>query len=83
MRKLVLFFLLLCSMLWAAGSFNMVSTKHLDILYADGLERVAYRLYRKADEIFVRFTLEFKSAPRTRPKVYLLRSDLSNGYANP
>jgi hypothetical protein len=83
MRKLVLFFLLLCSMLWAAGSFNMVSTKHLDILYDDGLERVAYRLYRKADEIFVRFTLEFKSAPRTRPKVYLLRSDLSNGYANP
>ncbi|WP_448523657.1 hypothetical protein [Pseudothermotoga sp.] len=83
MRKPILFFLLVCSMLWAAGSFNMVSTKHLDIMFDDGLERVAYKLHRKADEIFERFMLEFKSAPRTRPKVYLLRSDLSNGYANP
>jgi len=82
MKKLILLILVSCSSLWAAGTFNAVSTKHLDILYDDGLELAAHRLHRVADEIFERFMLEFKSPPRTRPRVYLLRSDLSNGYAN-
>ncbi|MGE0033844.1 MAG: hypothetical protein AB7S45_08235, partial [Pseudothermotoga sp.] len=82
MKKLILLILVVCSTLWAAGSFNMLSTRHLDILYDNGLELAAYRLYRVADGIFERFMLEFKSPPRTRPKVYLLKSDFSNGYAN-
>ncbi|MCS7175225.1 TolB-like translocation protein [Pseudothermotoga sp.] len=84
MRSLHSFFLIIvASTLWAAGTFNMLSTKYLDILYDDGLARSAYRLSQKADEVYENFTAEFKSSLRKRPKVYLLKSDLSNGYANP
>lgn len=83
MRGLSLVFLILCSVLWALGSFNLVSTKHIDIFYDDGLELSAYKLYQEADRIFERLVSEFERPPRTRPRVYLLKSDLSNGYADP
>lgn len=83
MKSLCLAFLLVVSAVWAAGIFNILSTKYLDILYDDGLTGAAYRLSQKADEIFENFAAEFKISLRKRPRVYLLKSDLSNGYANP
>lgn len=83
MKSLCLIFLLVVSAVWAAGIFNMLSTKYLDILYDEGLTRAAYRLSQKADEIFENFVAEFRISLRKRPRVYLLKSDLSNGYANP
>lgn len=83
MKSLCLTFLFVASAVWAAGIFNMLSTKYLDILYDDGLMRAAYRLSQKADEMFENFVAEFKISLRKRPRAYLLKSDLSNGYANP
>ncbi|KAF2958830.1 hypothetical protein AS159_03925 [Thermotoga sp. Ku-13t] len=79
----ILVFLLSTSLVWAVGNFNMLTTRYVDVLYEDGLEMAAYRLYQKADEIFERLEKRFESSPKIRPKVYLLRSDVSNGYANP
>ncbi len=76
-------FLLSVQLVWASGHFNMLITQHVDVLYEDGLEMAAYRLYQKADEIFESLAKRFESSPKIRPKVYLLKSDISNGYANP
>lgn len=85
MKKFVLtiLFLLPVPLVWAIGNFNMLITQHVDVLYENGLEMAAYRLYQKADEIFESLEKRFESSPKTRVKVYLLKSDVSNGYANP